>query len=514
MSQIPASEHKGVTKMSELLPPISEAKSNLHELEGLLQKFRAHDPDHWGSPLLTQEEFQGYFNEILRIVENIPENLRLEDSLQWNREISRLHSDLEEANNKFEFSIQKLESICERNVKQLSQFIETLDLRENTHPTEAIKPEPNDSLEQLMNEGQESLANRNYEACMRRMEEILAIEPGHVEAGRCLKEAQSRWEDHRLEEELAIHIENLKKEAIDLFDKERFKECAGIFKFLCELNPQDRNLQDYLHLTRQKLEESGEKAWELKKPELSQAEAPKVALPNQVRPIVTQEEWKGSSADLPSGMVVPLMQPDHSTPEAVYGGIEETRPDPEMEEHDSSPAAHFQAADEEEEPSKVQDERNQLAEATEAAPPKRQWLVMASAACVVLGALLGALIFQFTRNSVSMLEVQSDPEGAKVFVDGQFKGLTPYQTNSQQVGNCTIRLERDGYTPEAQTLFVKSGEPAKWAVTLKVSELKSMTASDLQKTAQELFDREKYIEASDQCDLILRQEPKRIRLDA
>ena len=35
-----------------------------------------------------------------------------------------------------------------------------------------------------------------------------------------------------------------------------------------------------------------------------------------------------------------------------------------------------------------------------------------------------------------------------------------------------------------------------------------MTAVDLQKTAQELFDREQFLEASNQCDLILGKEPQ------
>ena len=61
-------------------------------------------------------------------------------------------------------------------------------------------------------------------------------------------------EDQRLEEELVIHIDNLKKEATDLFDQEKYRECAGLFKFLCELEP-NRRLQDYLELSQEKVKE-------------------------------------------------------------------------------------------------------------------------------------------------------------------------------------------------------------------------------------------------------------------
>ena len=91
---------------------LAEAKTNLHDLENLLQKARTLDPDKIANPLLTREEFQSYFDEILRIVEKIPENLKLEDSLQWKTEITRLHCGMEEAMNKGEYSIDQMESMC------------------------------------------------------------------------------------------------------------------------------------------------------------------------------------------------------------------------------------------------------------------------------------------------------------------------------------------------------------------------------------------------------------------
>ena len=81
-------------------------------------------------------------------------------------------------------------------------------------------------LNQLLSQGKSSLATKDYEACMAMMQEALQVAPENSEAVTCLEEAQRKLEDQRLEEELVIHIDNLKKEATDLFDQEKYRECA------------------------------------------------------------------------------------------------------------------------------------------------------------------------------------------------------------------------------------------------------------------------------------------------
>lgn len=501
--------------MSKLMTLLAEAKTNLHDLENLIQKARTLDPDKIANPLLTREEFQSYFDEILRIVQKIPENLKLEDSLQWKTEITRLHRDMEEARNKVEYSIDQLKSMCERNVKQLSEFIETMESREQEKVLEGVAGHPNDTLPNLMSQGQEYLQKGDHESCMKLMEAILTLSPNHEEAGLCLKEAQRRWEDRRLEEELAIHIGNLKREAMDLFDQEKFQECVGIFKFLCELDPANLSLQDYLQLSRLKLEENEGKASQLQVQTVenktsafaSTIQNPPAEPSNDFRDIVSIE----SSEEMTH---YPELQPpaqDEASDKMFSSEIRESSPHSQAEMIRVDPLLEPQL-----EPNFPEAENSLalISGKVNSEPalddPKRQrrWLALASVACVIFGALIGATIFQFTRSSVGTLQVQTDPEGAKVFIDGQFKGLTPFQADSLQAGNYTIRLERDGYLPEAQTFQIAGGEPAKWSVILRVSEMRSMSPIDLQKTAQELFEREQFLEASNQCDLILRKEPQ------
>ena len=57
--------------------------------------------------------------------------------------------------------------------------------------------------------------------------------------------------DQKLREEFEIHIENLRKDAIKQFDQELYTVCLPNFEFLCELEPENRSLRDYLELSRQ-----------------------------------------------------------------------------------------------------------------------------------------------------------------------------------------------------------------------------------------------------------------------
>ena len=66
-----------------------------------------------------------------------------------------------------------------------------------------------------------------------------------------MKEAQRQWEDQRSLEQLEIYVENLKKEAMDLFDKEHYEQCLGMFRFLSELEPENHTLRDYVRLSQQ-----------------------------------------------------------------------------------------------------------------------------------------------------------------------------------------------------------------------------------------------------------------------
>jgi hypothetical protein len=70
-----------------------------------------------------------------------------------------------------------------------------------------------------------------------------------------------------------------------------------------------------------------------------------------------------------------------------------------------------------------------------------------------LVSLFVAVSILFTACSSTTL-IQSKPSGAKVYMDGQYVGETPYtHTDTRIVGSATmIKLEKDGYKPFVTTM--------------------------------------------------------------
>src|SRR5688572_22581124 len=241
--------------MSELKTLLAEAKASLQDLDGLLQRARSLDEVVHGQQMAGRDTLQDCIEELVTVIERIPTNLRHEERLQREAEIELLHQEMEQVRHRVEASIERMEAACEQNVTQLAKFIETLQQRLPGLPTESHDTTHISQLNELLSQGKSSLATKDYETCMATMQEVLQVAPENPEAVSCLEEAQRKLEDQRLEEELVIHIDNLKKEATDLFDQEKYRECAGLFKFLCELEPNNRRLQDYLELSQEKVKE-------------------------------------------------------------------------------------------------------------------------------------------------------------------------------------------------------------------------------------------------------------------
>ena len=107
------------------------------------------------------------------------------------------------------------------------------------------------NIEQLVLQAKTCFQVKDYETCMSLTDEALRVDPSNTEASWLMKEAQRQWEDQRSLEQLEIYVENLKKEAMDLFDKEHYEQCLGMFRFLSELEPENHTLRDYVRLSQQ-----------------------------------------------------------------------------------------------------------------------------------------------------------------------------------------------------------------------------------------------------------------------
>jgi hypothetical protein len=68
------------------------------------------------------------------------------------------------------------------------------------------------------------------------------------------------------------------------------------------------------------------------------------------------------------------------------------------------------------------------------------------------------------------LAVESRPAGARVFVNGQLVGSTPFVMPDLPAGPASVRIELDGYQTWATTVTVKAGEQTRVAASLDHSQ--------------------------------------------
>ncbi|HET6961465.1 MAG TPA: PEGA domain-containing protein [Terriglobia bacterium] len=455
--------------MSELKTLLAEAKASLQDLDGLLQRARSLDEVVHGQQMAGRDTLQNCIEELVTVIERIPTNLRHEERLQREAEIELLHQEMEQVRHRVEASIERMEAACEQNVTQLAKFIETLQQRLPGLPTESHDTTHISQLNELLSQGKSSLATKDYETCMATMQEVLQVAPENPEAVSCLEEAQRKLEDQRLEEELVIHIDNLKKEATDLFDQEKYRECAGLFKFLCELEPNNRRLQDYLELSQEKVKE------------IEEAEA--------------AARFESQSQAYPA-----VELPSHRTENS-----EATNPNP--------PVANFRAepvdADAKAASSRTRASfKDNAREEDKSSRPGTSLAVVFGVVATLTLILAGALLLRgFKASSAGSLNLNTEPSGVAVLIDGQPSGETPLRLDSLEVGQHTLTLTKEGYAPASQAFTVSSEQPSSLAVRLQPLAPVPAAREALQLEAVALFNKGLLLDASERCDSLLAKDP-------
>jgi hypothetical protein len=310
------------------------------------------------------------------------------------------------------------------------------------------------STEQLVLQAKSSYQAKDYETCMTLTNEALRASPGNTEAAWLMKEARRQWEDQRSLEQLEIYVENLKKEAMDLFDMEQYEQCLGMFRFLSELEPENHTLRDYVRLSQQMFVETiGSRA-----PTASE----KDALSSD--PSLTKTSEAPALGSLPPETHNPTHLPLAPMPQ--FG----TNPP----ESDSKPVVSELAApksailEAEGIPQSVNRKiiQDYLA-ATRPARRSRLWNLGLTAA-LLLATMLGAASFWIHSSlRVSRIEIQSTPEKAVVFIDNERIGETPLRNRDILTGSHALRLEKSGYQPHRYNLVVERAQAIVLAIQLE-----------------------------------------------
>lgn len=123
------------------------------------------------------------------------------------------------------------------------------EVRIGQYPPQASPPAMTSSTE-LVKSVRVYFDNRDAQA----VKKIMTLASG-VAPGTNPDEAQG-LPAQKLREEFEIHTEDLKREAVKQFDEELYSVCLGTFQFLCELEPDNCTLRDYLQLTQQLVTET------------------------------------------------------------------------------------------------------------------------------------------------------------------------------------------------------------------------------------------------------------------
>jgi tetratricopeptide (TPR) repeat protein len=321
------------------------------------------------------------------------------------------------------------------------------------------------NIEQLVLQAKTCFQIKDYETCMSLTDEALRADPGNTEASWLMKEAQRQWEDQRSLEQLEIYVENLKKEAMDLFDKERYEQCLGMFRFLSELEPENHTLRDYVRLSQQMfvetigaVEPTSEAGTSNAAAGEKQSEVPALSF----RHLETQRP-----ADLPPAPV-PWGQRKPSAPDSTS-----TIPEP------GATKVHVLEAG-----AVPQSVKRKIIQeyftATMPARRRRLWNIGLSSALLLLTTLGAASFWIYTSLLVSHVEIQSTPEKAVVFIDNKRAGETPWRQGIA-TGSHALRIEKKGYQPYVRTLAVGRAQAVILEVQLE-SSAKTATTSNVQPT--------------------------------
>lgn len=86
----------------------------------------------------------------------------------------------------------------------------------------------------------------------------------------------------------------------------------------------------------------------------------------------------------------------------------------------------------------------------------RRGITIALAAAMTLCPVADGLVLAAAA-AVGSLSVSSDPDGAAVYVDGQFVGQTPVQVQRLSAGDHRVRIVKDGYLENGRVVSVTAG---------------------------------------------------------
>jgi tetratricopeptide (TPR) repeat protein len=448
----------------------------------------------------------------------------------------------------------------EKNLQEIEELLvqfgitrESCPMNENSQP--CLSP-----LGMLLSYAKKCFTEHRYDECAKLLHAILKIVPNEPEALALLHDAEKRWEDQQMAEELAIHVENVRKEAMDQFDRGNFHECIGKFQFLREIEPGNPLYADFLQLSLEELKLSPSPAppqaptvsslgvegqlWgpvfgkiveeiitpsELAAATLGILEKP---VPEVIVPeIEIQSESKSfqtSATALPSAVA----EVQQFSPEDIDEAWAELFRLKEMVEGEPEEKTAGASANEAAEPTVAVTSPNPpLAAATpDAIPPetressiegvapqpRRYWPLLAAAA-ILLIACLPAFFFVLKKKPADesttapapncQLVINSEPAGAVVYLDGVKVGETNLSLLTLSAGKHQLRVEKADFQTLMQDLVLTPQSTPQLSLTLIRIPVPETDPASLAASLKELLRQKRFWEASQRCDQLATTDP-------
>ncbi len=333
-------------------------------------------------------------------------------------------------------------------------------------------------LDHLLSQGRSHFQSKDYQGCMNIVAQVLSDDPDNTEAAWLMKEAQRQWEEQRSMEEFEIYVENLKKEAMDLFDQEQYEQCLGTFRFLLELDPENHTLRDYVKLSQQLFLERLETRSPAREPgETSLQTETKPAEPSAAEKVVTPPNDVPPSKPAP---LSPLPEPPE-LPAAAGLSLRARRGQASFEtSRQQSEDRQFTSSSRSRSESISQAQKQKIIEEYLASTARSRqrgrlaaWL---TAAALLLALILAGRVWLYPLlNVTNSLDIQTKPEGASVFINNELRGETHFHQENLPAGSYELRVEKVGYAPYHRRLVLEKAQTAWFFVQLEKSRLEEST---------------------------------------
>ncbi len=541
---------------------IQESKGSLLELEERLQKAEMWLEENASMQALGQEEL----GKCVLSLSNSLDKLKLKiDSVPPADSIQEIHHQIRETCDRALQTFNQIDLEYQKQM-ELDQLHERFRIdTEDTTGGNSEKPSQS-SLRQLLDLAQRYFAEGQYEQCSQLLHSLLLVLPDDPETLKLLRDAERRWEDQRMAEEMAIHVDNVKREAMNLFDQEKYQDCLGKFEFLCEVDPDNVLYQDYLNLSRGELNRfpsfpaakesdlsgGGESLdGNLDPPHfpsnLNIAEDKSSSCPADVilplkessgLPTMAEENDAIGSSHQSELALHPIPQYSHISGNCSAAAFSPTLADIKtenstfdlrMEKSSGKSPASSEAVSPmpyAPEPSEnlglegkimpPEENENQPEEQISADEKKNKDLFFLAIAATILILLFPAwLTWHWAKNrkdfsasgSNTPLVITTLPPGAAVFLDGKLMGNSGLTLSQVSAGKHSLRLEKAGYNAETEIFNVQPGLANHVSIQLTAIPSLSGAQEDPQAAAKSLLEQHRYIDAFQKSALILRENP-------